>query len=146
VGKAVAQHAGKEWLRRRRNAAERNSTLAELAAAELNSPLRRSKLDNALEAIGFQAAEHLEPLLAAEFGALPENEFAAAVAAAVDVLRETGACHSFRVSHGMRILLLYHRGSRPGKRTARVFRAIFQPCVPVPDSPPLLLEMFRRPR
>jgi IS30 family transposase len=56
------------------------------------------------------------------------------------------ACHVFRVSHGMRIPLLYHRGSRPGKRTARVFRATFQPHVPVPDSPPLLLEMFRRPR
>src|SRR6478735_9612301 len=42
--------------------------------------------------------------------------------------------------------LRYHRGSRPGKRTTRVFRAIFQPDVPVPDSPPLLLEMFRSPR
>jgi hypothetical protein len=27
-----------------------------------------------------------------------------------------------------------------------VFRAVFQPCVPVPDSPPLLLEMLRSPR
>jgi transposase len=42
--------------------------------------------------------------------------------------------------------LRYHRGSRPGKTTINVFRAIFQPCVPVPDSPPRLLEMFRSPR
>ena len=40
----------------------------------------------------------------------------------------------------------YHRGSRPGKRTTKVFKAIFQPHVPVPDSPPRLLEMFRSPR
>jgi len=43
-------------------------------------------------------------------------------------------------------LLGYHTGSRPGKRTTSVFRACFQPHVPVPDSPPRLLEMLRRPR
>lgn len=85
MGKAVAQHTAKEWLCRRRKATERTSTLAELAAAELTSPLRRSKLDNALDAIGVQAAEQLGPLLAAEFGALPENE----IAAAVDALSAT---------------------------------------------------------
>ena len=42
--------------------------------------------------------------------------------------------------------LLYHMGSRPGKRTANVLSAFFQPRVPVPDSPPRLLEMFRKPR
>jgi hypothetical protein len=52
----------------------------------------------------------------------------------------------FRVSHGRLMPLVYHRGSRPGKKTAKVFRAVVQPCVPVPDSPPLLLEIFRSPR
>src|SRR5690349_11147512 len=45
------------------------------------------------------------------------------------------ACHFSRVSHGSPMAFTYHRGSRPGKRTTRVFRAVFQPCVPVPDSP-----------
>ncbi|HEV2783231.1 MAG TPA: NACHT domain-containing protein [Actinophytocola sp.] len=63
--------------------------MAELAAAELSSPLRRAKLDHALEGIGYQAAEQLEPFLAGEFGALRDNEIAAAVDAAVDALRAT---------------------------------------------------------
>jgi transposase len=68
------------------------------------------------------------------------------VAAGVEFIAPAWACHDFRVSHGRLMSLAYHRESRPGKRTTRVFRAIFQPHVPVPDSPPLLLEMFRRPR
>lgn len=39
-----------------------------------------------------------------------------------------------------------HIGNRPGKYTSRVFRASAQPWVPVPDSPPRLLLMFRKPR
>jgi hypothetical protein len=89
VGKAVAQHAAKEWLRRRHNANERTSTLAELAAKELTSPLKRGKLDNALEGIGYRAAEQLEPLLATEFRGLADNDIAAAVDTAISALRET---------------------------------------------------------
>ncbi len=89
VGKAVAQHAAKEWLRRRRNATERAATLAELAASELTSPLKRGKLDNALEGIGYRAAEQLEPLLATEFRGLSGNNITAAVGLAIEALRET---------------------------------------------------------
>ena len=60
--------------------------------------------------------------------------------------RPAGACQIFRVSNGWLMSSFYHRGSRPGKRMANVFRAIVQPFVPVPDSPPLLLEIFRSPR
>ena len=83
----MAQHAAKEWLRRRRNAAERSATLAELAATELNSPLKRGKFENLLEGIGYRAGEQLVPLLAAEFRSLPPNESAAAIDAAVDALQ-----------------------------------------------------------
>ncbi|RSM90755.1 NACHT domain-containing protein [Kibdelosporangium aridum] len=89
VGQAVAQHAAREWLRRRRAAGERASSLAELAAAELSSPLSRGKLANALESIGLGAAEQLESFLAVEFRDLPDNEVAAAASAAVDALQAT---------------------------------------------------------
>ncbi|MFC0104792.1 NACHT domain-containing protein [Kibdelosporangium aridum] len=89
VGQAVAQHAAREWLRRRRAAGERASSLAELAAAELSSPLSRGKLANALESIGLGAAEQLESFLAVEFRDLPDNEVAAAASAAVEALQAT---------------------------------------------------------
>src|SRR6266542_1741562 len=40
----------------------------------------------------------------------------------------------------------YQKVSRFGKSRTKVFNAIFQPCVPVPESPPRLLDMFRSPR
>lgn len=85
----MVQHAAKEWLNRRRKSKERTATLADLAAAELASPLQRGKLENALNGIGYQAAEQLEPLLTTRFTALPANEVTAAIEAVVDALRET---------------------------------------------------------
>jgi hypothetical protein len=85
----VVQLAAKEWLSRRRKSKERTSTLAELAAAELSGPVQRGKLENALNGIGYQAAEQLEQLLCTRFGALPENEVTAAIDAVVDALRDT---------------------------------------------------------
>ncbi|SFO63040.1 hypothetical protein SAMN05216207_11234 [Pseudonocardia ammonioxydans] len=41
--------------------------------------------------------------------------------------RRARACHDSRVSHGSLVLVIYHRGSRPGKRTTSVFNAVFQP-------------------
>ncbi len=40
----------------------------------------------------------------------------------------------------------YQKMMRPGKRLISVFSATFQPCVPVPDSPPRWLVMLRSPR
>lgn len=89
VGQAVAQLAAKEWLNRRRKKQERTASLAELAAAELSSPVQRGTLENALNGIGYRAAGELESLLGVRFDGLPEHEVTAAIDAVVDALRET---------------------------------------------------------
>jgi len=73
-------------LQRRRAKFERTAGLAELAEAELKSPLQLRKLENLVEHIGFQVAEALEPALTARFATLPPNEAEAAILAVVDVL------------------------------------------------------------
>ncbi|PWV75702.1 NACHT domain-containing protein [Prauserella marina] len=73
-------------MRRRTDGFERSASLAELAEAELKSPLRQRKLANLVEHIGFQVGEQLAEVLATRFAMLPANEAEAAVLAAVDVL------------------------------------------------------------
>ncbi|MEU3273205.1 NACHT domain-containing protein [Saccharomonospora sp. NPDC006951] len=82
----MATQAAKSWLQRRRDRFERSASLAELAEAELKSPLQQRKLTNLVEHIGFQVGEQLAEVLATRFAGLPANEAEAAVLAAVDVL------------------------------------------------------------
>ncbi len=84
----MAKYGATTWLQRRRAKKVRAASLAELAAAELTSPLQRNKLTNLVDRIGNQVAEQLAPVLAARFGSLPENEVEAAIAAVVDVLAD----------------------------------------------------------
>ncbi|WP_373293089.1 NACHT domain-containing protein [Saccharothrix coeruleofusca] len=86
LGQAVAQHAAKSWLERRRKAEQRTASLAELAAEELSSTRQRDRLDHLVRGIGHQVGDQLEPLLAAKFDALPPNEVTAALDAVVDAL------------------------------------------------------------
>ncbi|WP_433869262.1 NACHT domain-containing protein [Saccharopolyspora sp. CA-218241] len=86
VGGTVAAYGARTWLQRRRAAFERGASLAELAQAELKSPLQRNKLDNLVQRIGYQVAEQLTPVLVQRFSTLPENEVNAAILAVVDVL------------------------------------------------------------
>ena len=104
--------------------------------------VRRQLTDDDREEISRGIAEQAEGKVIAErIGRSPS-------VVSREIARHGGrrACHGSRVSHGWRMGLRYHRRSRPGNRTTSVFKAVFQPCVPVPDSPPRLLEMFRRPR
>lgn len=55
------------------------NTLAELAQAELKSPLQQRKLENLVDRIGQQVAEQLVPVLEQRFGDLPDNEAEVAV-------------------------------------------------------------------
>ncbi len=89
IGKAAAQHAAAAWLRRRQNKHDRTTGLADLAAAELASPLQRNKLDLVLADIAHQIAEQLDPLLMARSTELPPNEITAALDAVVDALQAT---------------------------------------------------------
>ena len=73
-------------MQRRKARFEREASLAELAGAELQSPLQRHKLENLVGRIGHQVAEQLAPVLAQRFGSTPENEMTAAILAVVDVL------------------------------------------------------------
>ncbi|QUQ68475.1 NACHT N-terminal Helical domain 1-containing protein [Kutzneria sp. CA-103260] len=82
VGQTIAQRAATAWLARRRSAKERASTLVELAAMELSSPLQQNKLLHAIEGIGNEVAEQLQSLLR---GA-PENEVCAALNAGGDAV------------------------------------------------------------
>lgn len=86
LGAAVAQHAARSWLARRRDRTARSDSLAELANAQLTRELDRRKLGNLVERIGNDVTEQLQPLLDTRFAALPENEVTAAVLAVVDVL------------------------------------------------------------
>ncbi|MEU4443923.1 NACHT domain-containing protein [Actinosynnema sp. NPDC050801] len=86
LGGAVAQHAAKSWLERRRKSGDRTASLAALAAQELSSLRQRARLDHLIEGIGHQVGDQLEPLLAAKFAALPEHEITAALDAVVDAL------------------------------------------------------------
>ncbi len=86
VGQAVAQHAAKSWLARRRNTKQRNASLAELAAEELSTVRQRARLDHLVEGIGHQVGDQLEPLLSAKFADLPDHEQQAALLAVTDAL------------------------------------------------------------
>ena len=88
LGTAIAKYGATTWLQRRKAKKVRTATLAELAAAELTSPLQRNKLTALVDRIGIQVAEQLAPVLAARFGSLPGNEVDAAILAVVDVLAD----------------------------------------------------------
>ena len=82
LGQTIAKRAATIWLARRRAAQERASTLVDLAAKELASPLQRNKLLHAVEGIGNEVADQLQPLLAN----VPENEVLAALDAVGDAI------------------------------------------------------------
>ncbi|GAA2811652.1 NACHT N-terminal Helical domain 1-containing protein [Crossiella cryophila] len=88
LGQTVATRAAAAWLRKHREQKERVSSLAELAAEQLASPLHLRKWDNFLNNLGLQVAERLEPLLDNRFPGLPANEIQAAMDAAGDALAE----------------------------------------------------------
>lgn len=88
LGTSVATHAAKFWLQRRRTQFERGASLAELAQAELKSPLQKRKLENLVDRIGQQIAEQLAPVLEHRYGDLPNHEAEAAILAVVDVLAD----------------------------------------------------------
>lgn len=88
LGTAIATQGAKSWLQRKQDRTRRESSIAELAAAELTGPLQLRKLDNLVERIGFQVAEQLEPVLHGRFGELPPNEIEAAALAVTDTLAE----------------------------------------------------------
>jgi NACHT conflict system protein/NACHT domain-containing protein len=88
LGTTIATHAAKSWMQRRKARFERGAALAELAQAELKSPLQQRKLENLVDRIGQQVAEQLVPVLEQRFGDLPDNEAEAAVLGVVDVLED----------------------------------------------------------
>ncbi|MEV4316350.1 NACHT domain-containing protein [Actinocrispum sp. NPDC049592] len=87
VGRQVATHATKAWLRHRKAAGERKAQLTDLLASGLPDQFARRKLARQLEDIGDQVARRLTPLLAGEFS-LPDNEREAALSAVVDALED----------------------------------------------------------
>ncbi|MEV4312724.1 NACHT domain-containing protein [Actinocrispum sp. NPDC049592] len=82
----MATKAATFWLQRHKAKTQRTSSLHELAASEVASPIQLHKLDNFVANIGIQVAENLEPLLATRFKSLPDNEIQAALDAASDAL------------------------------------------------------------
>ncbi|WP_447002512.1 NACHT domain-containing protein [Saccharothrix isguenensis] len=88
IGGAVAKQAATAWLRNRRSAHDRTSSLADLAAAELRTPLQRNRLELVLKDIAQQTAEQLGPLVEARTDHLPDNEVNAALDAVCDALSE----------------------------------------------------------
>lgn len=86
LGGTIASHAVKSWLQRRRKKTERESSLAELAAAEVKGPMERRRLENLVKNIGLQVAEELQPVLEERFSTLPGNEIEAALLAVEDTL------------------------------------------------------------
>nr|WP_232328369.1 NACHT domain-containing protein [Kibdelosporangium sp. MJ126-NF4]CEL20792.1 putative large ATP-binding protein [Kibdelosporangium sp. MJ126-NF4]CTQ98403.1 putative large ATP-binding protein [Kibdelosporangium sp. MJ126-NF4] len=82
----MATKAAAAWLRRRSSRKVRAASLLELAAAELGDPLQVRKLENLVDTIGLQVAEHLNGMLTDRLASLPENEIQAALAAATDAL------------------------------------------------------------
>lgn len=73
-------------MRKRGQRHERTASLAELAAAELASPLQRGKLNLVLEDIGYRMAEQLHPALRTRVNELPDNEVMAALDAVAATL------------------------------------------------------------
>ncbi len=90
IGGAVAKQAATAWLRNRRNASERSGSLAELAAAELSTPLQRNRLHLVVKDIAHQTAEQFGLLLEPRTSRLPDNEVIAALDAVSDALNEMG--------------------------------------------------------
>ncbi|HYQ68084.1 NACHT domain-containing protein [Actinophytocola sp.] len=88
LGAAVATHAAKFWLQRRKARFERGASLVELAQAELKGPLQQRKLENLVDRIGQQVAEQLASMLKRYFRDLPDGEAEAAISAVVDVLQD----------------------------------------------------------
>ncbi|WP_425428229.1 NACHT domain-containing protein [Actinokineospora auranticolor] len=86
VGAQVASQGARFWLGRRRKVTERESSLADLVAAEVAGPLDRVKAASLVERIGYGVAEQLAPLVEQRFGTLPPNEVEAATLAVIDVL------------------------------------------------------------
>lgn len=86
IGGNIATQGARSWLQRRAAKTERNSSLAKLAAAQINGPLQKHKLDSLVTQITSDVAEQLTPLLEQEFGGLPTHDVQAAVLAVEDVL------------------------------------------------------------
>ncbi|MFC3896932.1 NACHT domain-containing protein [Lentzea rhizosphaerae] len=63
LGQSVAMRAATEWLARHAEQDARTLSLTDLAAAELDRPTQRAKLDTLVQHIGHQVTEQLEPVL-----------------------------------------------------------------------------------
>lgn len=63
LGQSVAMRAATEWLARHADQDARTVSLTDLAAAELDRPTQRAKLDTLVQHIGHQVTEQLEPVL-----------------------------------------------------------------------------------
>lgn len=63
LGQSVAMRAATEWLARHTDQDARTLSLTDLAAAELDRPTQRAKLDTLVQHIGHQVTEQLEPVL-----------------------------------------------------------------------------------
>lgn len=86
IGRQVVKHAVTAWLDVRREKAQRGRDLVDLLAVAVVDRFHRRDLARQFEQIGDEAARRLQPLYSVEFGELPENERAAALAAVVDAL------------------------------------------------------------
>ncbi|WP_086661225.1 NACHT domain-containing protein [Lentzea kentuckyensis] len=63
LGQSVAMRAATEWLASHCEEETRASSLTDLAAAQLDKPTQRAKLDTLVQHIGHQVTEQLEPVL-----------------------------------------------------------------------------------
>jgi len=114
IGRQLVRHAVTAWLDVRREQAQRGRDLTDLLAVAVVDRFHRRDLARQFEQIGDEAARRLQPLYSVEFGDLPENERAAALAAVVDAL--TAADLSDRT--------LFTADAEPLKLAARVRAAV----------------------
>jgi hypothetical protein len=100
VGRQVATHATKAWLRHRKNSAEQKAQLTDLLATGVPDQFARRKLARQLEDIGDQVARRLTPLVNTEFN-LPVHERQAALDAVVDTLEDADLTDSLMLGTDM---------------------------------------------
>lgn len=84
LGAVVARSACKLWLEDRQPTAEATSELVDRFAGRVSSQFEQRKLGRLFDDFADIAARRVASLLAAEFGAVPENEREAAVRTVAD--------------------------------------------------------------
>ncbi|HEX6360730.1 NACHT domain-containing protein [Actinophytocola sp.] len=88
IGRQLVRHVVTAWLDVRQEQARRGRDLVDLLGVAVVDRFHRRDLARQFEKIGDDAARRLQPLYSVEFGELPENERAAALAAVLDALTE----------------------------------------------------------